>query len=95
MEAVKELAGKAGLDVPAADPRVRDAGRAPSTLTEHGVGAEWFAEQLQGIDGAEAREYLASAASTPRRSRRFGLGLAPDGRNRLEAARCPASARTS
>ena len=69
MDAVKELAGRAGLEVPAPDPRTRDQAERAASLTEiMGSVQKWFAEQLQGIEGADARDSLAGAASTPRRS---------------------------
>ena len=62
MDAVKELAGKAGIDVPAADPRERDRAERSSGLTDVMAAAQrWFAEQLQGVDGGEARAYLDAA----------------------------------
>ena len=87
MDAVKELAGKAGLDVPAADPRMRDQAERSADLTDVMAAAQkWFAEQLQGIDGSAARTYLAQRGISADMVARFGLGLAPDGRNRLKAA---------
>ena len=87
MDAVKELAGKAGLDVPAADPRMRDQAERSADLTDVMASAQkWFAEQLQGIDGGEARRYLAQRGIDADTIARFGLGLAPQGRNKLKAA---------
>ena len=48
--------------------------------------ARWYAEQLNGLAGAEAREYLKRRGIDPRRSQRFGLGLAPDNRTALKRA---------
>ena len=46
MDAVKELAAKAGMEVPAADPRARDQAERTSTLTDvMGAVQKWFAEQ--------------------------------------------------
>ncbi len=87
MDAVKELAGKAGLDVPAADPQQRERSERSASLTDvMGAVQAWFAEQLQGIDGAEARDYLKRRAIDASTVTRFGLGLAPQGRSRLKAA---------
>jgi len=87
IEAVKELAGKAGLDVPAADPRDRDKAERSTELTDVMAAAQkWYAEQLQGIDGGEARRYLAQRGIDAETVSRFGLGLAPQGRSRLKAA---------
>ena len=87
MDAVKELAGKAGLEVPAPDPRAREKAERTASLTEVMAAVQkWFAEQLQGIEGAAAREYLAGRGIEPGTVARFGLGFAPDGRNRLKQA---------
>ena len=48
--------------------------------------AKWYAEQLQGIAGADAREYLKRRGIDQATVARFGLGLAPDGRNALKRA---------
>ncbi|MEO5612479.1 MAG: DNA primase [Sphingomicrobium sp.] len=87
MDAVKELAAKAGMEVPAADPRARDQATRTSTLTDvMGSVQTWYAEQLQGVDGAPARDYLAKRGIDAATVARFGLGLAPQGRRRLKAA---------
>ena len=87
MDAVKELAAKAGIDVPAADPRMRDQAERSADLTDVMAAAQkWFAEQLQGVDGSAARTYLTQRGIGPDTITRFGLGLAPNGRNRLKAA---------
>jgi DNA primase len=46
----------------------------------------WYAEQLQGAEGAAARDYLKRRGIDAATVRRFGIGLAPDGRNRLKTA---------
>ncbi|MEO7365295.1 MAG: DNA primase [Sphingomicrobium sp.] len=87
MDAVKELAAKAGMEVPAPDPRARDQAERTATLTDVMAAVQkWFAEQLQGVDGAEARDYLAKRGIDAGTIARFGLGLAPQGRSRLKAA---------
>ncbi len=87
MDAVKELALKAGMDVPAADPKARE--RAERTAGLHDVMAaaqDWFAEQLGGIEGGSAREYLAARGIDQAAIQRFGLGFAPDSRGKLKVA---------
>lgn len=87
MDAVKELAGKAGLEVPAPDPQARERAERTSTLTDVMASCQkWFAEQLAGIEGAEAREYLTKRGITPAVVARFGIGFAPEGRNKLKTA---------
>ena len=87
MDAVKELAAKAGLDVPSPDPQAKERADRVSILT--GVMAEvakWYGEQLNGIAGADARDYLQRRGIDAAAAERFGLGLAPDSRNALKRA---------
>ena len=87
MDAVKELAGKAGLEVPAPDPRSREQAERTSSLTDVMAAVQaWYAEQLQGIDGGAARDYLAKRGIDANTIARFGIGLAPEGRNKLKTA---------
>ena len=85
IDAVKELAAKAGMDVPAPDPQAKERADRTATLTD--VMAEvqtWFADQLQGLEGAAAREYLKGRGIDAATVKRFGVGFAPDGRARLK-----------
>jgi DNA primase len=87
MDAVKELAGKAGMEVPAPDPRAKEQAERTATLTDvMAEVAKWYAEQLNGIQGADAREYLKGRGIDPAIATRFGLGLAPDNRTALKRA---------
>ena len=87
MDAVKELAGKAGMDVPAPDPRAKERADRASSLTDVMASvAAWYAEQLQGIAGADARDYLKRRDIGPDAIKRFGIGFAPDSRNALKRA---------
>ncbi|MEA3058251.1 MAG: primase [Sphingomonadales bacterium] len=87
MDAVKELAAKAGLDVPAPDPQAKERADRTAALTDvMAEVAHWYAEQLQGIAGADAREYLKRRGIDPATVARFGLGLAPDSRTALKRA---------
>src|SRR5689334_9577062 len=87
MDAVKELAAKAGMDVPAPDPRAQQQAERSSTLTDvMGEVARWYTEQLNGLTGAEAREYLKRRGIDAAVASRFGLGLAPDNRSALKTA---------
>ena len=87
MDAVKELAAKAGLEVPAPDPRAREQAERTASLTDvMGEVAKYFVDQLQGIAGADAREYLKRRGIDPATIARFGLGLAPDSRAALKRA---------
>jgi DNA primase len=87
MEAVKELAAAAGLDVPAADPRA--ARRAEQAQTLHDVmqgASKWFEDQLAGLEGGEARDYLGRRGISDETRRIFGFGFSPDSRGKLKTA---------
>jgi len=87
MDAIKELAAAAGMDVPAPDPRAaKRAERAQSLHDVTGAAQDWFVEQLDGLDGTGARDYLAKRGITDATRRAFGLGFAPDSRGRLKTA---------
>src|SRR5690348_5097823 len=87
MDAVKELAAKAGMDVPAPDPQARERSERTSTLTDIMPACQrWFADQLQGSDGASARDYLKKRGIDGSQVTRFGIGLAPDNRTALKRA---------
>jgi DNA primase len=87
MDAVKELAAKAGMEVPAPDPQAKERAERTASLTDVMAACQkWFAEQLNGIDGASAREYLTKRGISADQVARFGIGLAPDSRNGLKRA---------
>jgi DNA primase len=86
MDAVKELAAAAGMEMPAPDPRL--AKRAEKAKSLHDVTAaaqSWFEEQLAGSEGADARSYLQKRGLTAATGRAFGFGFAPDSRGKLKA----------
>ena len=59
MDAVKELAEAAGMEVPAPDPRAQAKAERANSLYDVMTAAQaWFEEQLGGIEGGEARAYL-------------------------------------
>ncbi|HEY0413200.1 MAG TPA: DNA primase [Allosphingosinicella sp.] len=87
MDAVKELAEAAGLEVPAADPRSQEKAEQAAGLYEVMEAAQrWFEDQLGGLEGAEARAYLEKRGIADATRRRFGFGYAPDGRGKLRSA---------
>ena len=87
IDAVKELAGKAGLDLPDPDPRDRERQERSAGLHDVMAAAQaWFAEALQGIDGGAARGYLAGRGIDAAAIARFGIGFAPDSRGKLKTA---------
>jgi len=87
VEAVKELAQAAGMEMPAPDPRAAErAERATGLVAASEAAQRWFADQLQGIAGAEARTYLAKRDVPEDLIKAFGLGFAPDARGKLKGA---------
>ena len=87
MDAVKELAAKAGMEVPAPDPRANEQAERTASLTDVlAEVAKWYSEQLGGLAGADARDYLKRRGIDAATAQRFGLGLAPDNRTALKRA---------
>src|SRR5690242_783359 len=87
MDAVKELAAKAGMDVPAPDPQAKErADRAASLTDVMAEVAKYYSEQLNGLGGADARDYLKRRDIDPQTIQRFGIGFAPDSRSALKRA---------
>lgn len=87
IDAVKELADSAGMEVPAPDPRAAQRNEQQAGL--HDVmtaAATWFEEQLAGMDGVQARAYLERRGISPKLQKAFGIGFAPDSRGRLKTA---------
>lgn len=85
MDAVKELAAEAGMDVPAPDPRAAKEAERRDTLYDVTAAAQdWFARNLAGPEGTAAREYLASRGFNARTIEQFGFGFAPDQRQVLK-----------
>ena len=87
MDAVKELADKAGMEVPAADPRAREkADKAAGLYDVMEAAQHWFEEQLVGLDGSGARDYLKKRGISEKTRAKFGFGFAPDSRTKLKVA---------
>lgn len=87
MDAVKELAQAAGMEMPAMDPRAAEKAQVAKGLHDAcAQAAGWFTEQLNGLAGAEARDLLARRGIKPETARAFGLGFAPDSRGGLKTA---------
>jgi len=85
MDAVKELAAEAGMEVPAPDPRA--AQKAEQRAGLHDVMAaaqDFFVTQLGSIEGAKAREYLEKRGIKPNIIKEFGFGFAPDNRGAIK-----------
>lgn len=84
LDAVRELADAAGMEMPAADPERREQAASLQVVTSRAEA--WFREQLMGLAGAEARAYLAKRGIGDREIDAFGIGFAPESRTRLRQA---------
>ncbi|MFC4292017.1 DNA primase [Sphingorhabdus arenilitoris] len=87
MDAVKELAAQAGMEVPAPDPRAAQQAEQRAGLHDVMQAAQdWFAAQLNSIEGAAARSYLERRGIHAQTVKDFGFGFAPDSKSALKAA---------
>ncbi|MBS0475875.1 MAG: DNA primase, partial [Proteobacteria bacterium] len=87
MDAVKELAAEAGMEVPAPDPRAAERAEKQAGLHDVLAAAQaWYRAQLDTPEGARARDYLASRRFDAHTMERFGFGFAPGGRQALKSA---------
>jgi len=87
IDAVKELADAAGMEMPAPDPHAQEkAERAAGLYEVMEAATRWFQDQLAGIEGGTARDYLKQRGLGDAAIRRFGLGFAPDSRGKLKGA---------
>ena len=88
IDAVKELAQAAGMEMPAQDRQsVERAERAKGLHEAMADAAAWFTEQLNGIAGAEARAVLEQRGIDRQdRAARSASAIRPDTRGRLREA---------
>jgi DNA primase len=87
IDAVKELADAAGMQVPAADPKAAAKAERANTLYDVMTAAQdWFVTQFQGLEGAEARAYCEKRGLKAETLKAFGIGFAPDSRAKLKEA---------
>ncbi|HEY5723279.1 MAG TPA: DNA primase [Allosphingosinicella sp.] len=87
IDAVKELADAAGLQMPAQDPRSQEkAERAAGLYEVMAAAARWFRDQLSTNEGADARAYLIKRGLSEKTIAKFGLGYAPDSHGKLKEA---------
>jgi DNA primase len=81
-EAVRQLAGRAGLQVPEAEDARQDAEtqrEREALLKVHEVAASWFRQQLASAGGAAARRLLRDRGITAETMEQLGVGYAPAG----------------
>lgn len=84
IDAVKELAQAAGMEMPAQDRQsVERAERAKGLHDLMADAAQFFTDQLNGIAGAEARSVLEKRGIKAETARTFGMGYSPDSRGKL------------
>src|SRR3546814_17627994 len=75
MEAVKELAAGAGMEVPAPDPHAAKRAEQAAPLRDvMSAAQDWFVAQLQGIEGSEARDYLKRRGLSAAAATALGFG---------------------
>lgn len=87
IDAVKELAQAAGMEMPAQDRQaVERAERAKGLHDLMADAAQFFVDQLNGIAGAEARSVLERRGIKAETARTFGIGYSPDSRGKLREA---------
>ncbi len=87
MDAVKELAGIAGMEVPAPDPVMAKRAEQRASLIDVTEAAQkFFVTSLAGPSGGAAREYLQRRGFSPQVMAEFGFGWAPDDRQALPKA---------
>lgn len=79
-DAVRQLAGRAGMTVPEPDDAKEDRENSrdrEALLKAHEVAAAWFREQLAAPAGALARRLLADRGMTTETTELLGMGFAP------------------
>ena len=87
MDAVKQLAEEAGLEVPAPDPRAaKQAEKRASLIDVTEAAQQWFFDQLRGEGGKQARDYLINRGFSRSIIEEFGFGFAPDSKVALKGA---------
>ncbi|MBD2841924.1 DNA primase [Erythrobacter rubeus] len=87
IDAIKELAAEAGMEVPAPDPvAAKKAEKRASLINVTTDAQEWFVDNLRSADGREALEYLQRRGLQPDTLREFGFGYAPESKQALNRA---------
>ncbi len=87
MDAVKELASEAGMEVPAPDPKAAKKQEKRNNLYDvMNAAQDFFVQQLGSVQGSHAREYMQSRGLKEKTAIDFGFGYAPDNRGALKQA---------
>lgn len=82
-EAVRALARRAGVDLPAQGRTPEGDGKLEALRRVMALAAEFYGQSLWERGGDRARAYLEQRGVDPEVARRFGLGYAPEGWNTL------------
>ncbi|WP_432200524.1 DNA primase [Erythrobacter sp. W53] len=87
MDAVKDLAVEAGMEVPAPDPvAAQKAEKRASLIDVTDAAQSWFYGNLRGSAGVAARSYLDRRGFSQQVIEEFGFGYAPGDRQGLKSA---------
>ncbi|MBU4197189.1 MAG: DNA primase [Alphaproteobacteria bacterium] len=87
VEAVQRLAGEAGMQLPAEDPKEAEREQKRQGLSDWmDLAQKWFAANLRRTPGKAARDYLEKRGLPEDQWERFGLGYAPNDREGLKQA---------
>ncbi|MEP1422097.1 MAG: DNA primase [Erythrobacter sp.] len=87
IDACKELAGEAGMEVPAPDPVAAKKAEKRAELIDVTTDAQgWFFDNLRSSDGREAMQYLTNRGLKPEVLQEFGFGYAPESKQALNRA---------
>jgi len=87
IDACKELAAEAGMEVPAPDPVAAKKAEKRAELIDVTTDAQaWFYDNLRKPDGREAMQYLTGRGLKPETLQEFGFGYAPESKQALNNA---------
>jgi len=87
MDAIKELAEEAGMEVPAPDPAAAKKAEKRAELVDVTSAAqEWFVGNLKTAGGKAALDYLRGRGLSDETLREFGFGYAPEDKQALSKA---------
>ncbi|MEO6152586.1 MAG: DNA primase [Croceibacterium sp.] len=87
MDAIKELAAQAGMEMPAPDPRAARQAEQRATLHDVMAAAQaWYRAGLDTSAATRARDYLATRGFDAHTLERFGFGYAPNSRTGVKTA---------
>jgi DNA primase len=87
MDAIKELAEEAGMEVPKPDPVAAKKAEKRAELVDVTTAAQdWFVDRLKGPEGSEALQYLRGRGLSDATLREFGFGYAPEDKQALSNA---------